>query len=1149
MKEDVCPEPAQILEDVELSAIEDGGSLCSLDERSVDDSERGGDVDRRNRFALDPQAAQQRMEESRERRRRMTRSQSRELDVRRPPNHPARRYDIHSIRRLTSATQADLEGRPADWSRSSLAAPGARRVRPSSTCGGRSRSQSCDSLMSASSAGGALSGLDACSNMSQSQCEPIRKLRSQNGHSRSWRSERRGESLAQFRAALVKREGNYARAWRLVLDPQRLGRLTQMDICKAAREIGFAGSVRRVWDELDTDRNGSITISELDWNSADLLGKFYWLLLGRFGNVQQAAAALALQDRRRLRKEQFVMRLRELCLFNDRESEQLFHMLKTSAAKAPQPAVSKEALTWLSSIAAHLPKPQPGRARPGEDMRAPQPEFPEIDHDLCADERLDSLSDGGFGSLMDSSCRRTPSPQLRGLSPCSSASTLLTQGSIQQKAILSSPTSGQLPSPFSVAFSDDSEMPGKGSRRSSAATVSTAYVSTELSEFSQELTRSFSKEPSRMERSLSAVDFETIHDKLYREALEHRERQREYVAMRDQAMQPEPEFPLDPELYERLHRDAEDIAQSRAELADAYYRALLPPEDERRCIEQFQGVYCNDIDAFERLTAPRMRRSPSVPSEPCHRTLRRPSGLIAGSNHRCLKLYKRGLESAQKKAFDRIEREEAQRRAESADSESRKLSRPNYALYQKLYEDHARMKHRQDFLKQQLASEEEAQLQAMRRGRTGSPRPDIFYRLYMDGASRQHSIDTKRQQLEMEEETQLKMNSVHRAANRRNDVFERLHKPNKSMVEDEDGCKSLSDVSKKSKADIITVEKIFSELGLDMEPDAEEPPSSDLAESVTSSNLDYRSISVVKPLPPQQLQGGAEKRRASFAGVCERAEATHGISIDSSAFTDKPLKQRRPSAVTVCRSVPGDLLANGGGGGSSASRKPMTARIGRSEKRPLVPRPPQTARPAAAASAAGKKTSWDRDAHLMGAPAYEELKEDVQQNFKDMLLRHAQTIRHPSMPAAASTASSQAQVEQLAGPARSKGKKWDAMSSLEDLSGSLSLDGGSSLEVPRAHNASADWNAAMEALQVGRHAAPAVPDLNLRERGLTSSHSAIFYEAARGDGSDRSFDDSSLASICASLVTSARSGASIPKSRHSGLEALREMRRAQQTSG
>merc|ERR1711971_816435 len=115
----------------------------------------------------------------------------------------------------------------------------------------------------------------------------------------------------------------------------------------------------------------------------------------------------------------------------------------------------------------------------------------------------------------------------------------------------------------------------------------------------------FSEEPARMSRSMSALELESaVHERLYKDAISQRERQRQYMAMQDEAQQRVPDFALDPELYERLHRDAEDIAESRAELADAYYRAQLPPEDDRRCVQHVGGAYCNDAGVFERLTAP-----------------------------------------------------------------------------------------------------------------------------------------------------------------------------------------------------------------------------------------------------------------------------------------------------------------------------------------------------------------------------------------------------------------------------------------------------------------------------------------------------------------------------------------------------------------
>jgi len=185
----------------------------------------------------------------------------------------------------------------------------------------------------------------------------------------------------------------------------------------------------------------------------------------------------------------------------------------------------------------------------------------------------------------------------------------------------------------------------------------------------------------------------------------------------------------------------------------------------------------------------------------------------------------------------------------------------------------------------------------------------------------------------------------------------------------------------------------------------------------------------------------------------------------------------------------------------------------------------------------------------------------VDEVCKDMLTSHHRASFAPPPPAA-SAASAAAAVAPSASERRTGlvkqraaklAKKFDAMSSQEELSGNslerLSLDAGSSLEIPRAHNTSADWNAAMEVLKVRRNSAPAIPDLNLVDRGLTqaapsgleaqqaSQQASQMSQRSKGNGSDCSFDSNSLETLF-QAATSVQ-----PKFRHNGLEALREMRR------
>lgn len=81
-------------------------------------------------------------------------------------------------------------------------------------------------------------------------------------------------TLAEFRVMLEKRFGNYVRAWRQALDTDRSGRITYIEFCKACREMGVPGSLKRLWQEIDDNNSGSISIDEIDFPTGELLQEF-----------------------------------------------------------------------------------------------------------------------------------------------------------------------------------------------------------------------------------------------------------------------------------------------------------------------------------------------------------------------------------------------------------------------------------------------------------------------------------------------------------------------------------------------------------------------------------------------------------------------------------------------------------------------------------------------------------------------------------------------------------------------------------------------------------------------------------------------------------------------------------------------------------
>lgn len=75
------------------------------------------------------------------------------------------------------------------------------------------------------------------------------------------RSERR--QLAEFRALLVERCGSLGDAWHLLLDRDVRGKLFLSDFSAACAELGWPGSARTLFNELDTSSAGCVQLADL----------------------------------------------------------------------------------------------------------------------------------------------------------------------------------------------------------------------------------------------------------------------------------------------------------------------------------------------------------------------------------------------------------------------------------------------------------------------------------------------------------------------------------------------------------------------------------------------------------------------------------------------------------------------------------------------------------------------------------------------------------------------------------------------------------------------------------------------------------------------------------------------------------------------
>lgn len=90
-----------------------------------------------------------------------------------------------------------------------------------------------------------------------------------------------------FRRTLVHRYQSLVGAWKEI-DPQCHGRLSFFDFCRACRRLGCDSEARVLWEALDANGDGFITLDEVDPDLAILLEQFSQQLVQRCGSADHA---------------------------------------------------------------------------------------------------------------------------------------------------------------------------------------------------------------------------------------------------------------------------------------------------------------------------------------------------------------------------------------------------------------------------------------------------------------------------------------------------------------------------------------------------------------------------------------------------------------------------------------------------------------------------------------------------------------------------------------------------------------------------------------------------------------------------------------------------------------------------------------------
>jgi len=114
-------------------------------------------------------------------------------------------------------------------------------------------------------------------------------------------------SLLGLKTLLRRKFGNMVRGWRLALDSDGNGMLTYNEFIVALRSQGYEGSLRQLWETLNEDGDGSISLYELCPDSAQQLHSFKEHLFERYKTVHLAWKALDPKGLKFLTGDGFVM--------------------------------------------------------------------------------------------------------------------------------------------------------------------------------------------------------------------------------------------------------------------------------------------------------------------------------------------------------------------------------------------------------------------------------------------------------------------------------------------------------------------------------------------------------------------------------------------------------------------------------------------------------------------------------------------------------------------------------------------------------------------------------------------------------------------------------------------------------------------------
>jgi len=131
----------------------------------------------------------------------------------------------------------------------------------------------------------------------------------EDAHAQGWHPAQRA---VHFQDALLRKYGSMVSAWK-VLDPLEHGRLSFLDFCRTIKQIGYIVDAQALWQSLDTNKDGFLTLEEIDPELAHVLFEFSTFLTKTCKSAERAWRKYFGESRvGRCSRERFIKKARGL---------------------------------------------------------------------------------------------------------------------------------------------------------------------------------------------------------------------------------------------------------------------------------------------------------------------------------------------------------------------------------------------------------------------------------------------------------------------------------------------------------------------------------------------------------------------------------------------------------------------------------------------------------------------------------------------------------------------------------------------------------------------------------------------------------------------------------------------------------------------